>query len=525
MNFFRVAGHADVKNGEAICVQAGGVRLALVRTGGSYHALENLCPHRGGQICDGSVDAEKNEIVCPLHGWNFDINTGASPYNPQDRIRKYRAESRDDGVYVEIPEGERRPQLTGYLDPWRKRLDDIEKDMEMIHHMADGWIGEHGYTEPMRTEKQPPLWDSLVFLPRQLASFPVGENDPVSLETVIGAGAKKPITISLPVYVSHMSFGALSKEAKTALAAGSKMAGTLICSGEGGMLTEERENAGTYILEMASGYFGWTEEAIARADGLEIKMGQAAKAGMGGMLPAGKVTKEIAEIRRLKPGQDAISPAGFRDMASVKDIKKRVSELKAMTGGKPVGIKFAAGRVEEDLSAALECEPDFITIDGRGGATASAPKHVKDNICIPTLYALDRARTFCEKRGIRTDIIITGGLRLPPDFAKAIALGATAVACATASLVAIGCQQYRACHTGNCPVGIATQKEELRKRLDVDKSAAMLANFLQSAKYQLADFARICGHRNIHELNPGDLATTSDEVARYTSIQHVGAGL
>jgi glutamate synthase domain-containing protein 2 len=522
MAFYKVAELNDLKGDGKKCANAGGRQIALVRMDGGYHAVDNRCPHRQGQLCDGSVKQDKGEIVCPLHGWNFDLKTGVSPYDPKDRVKTFNVEERTDGIYVEVKENEAAPPLTGYLDPWRRRIDDREKEMEMIHHMADGWIGKHGYTEPMRTEKQPSLLDRIVFLPRQLASPPLLDDEPVELKTVVGRSARKPITISMPVYVSHMSFGALSREAKMALAEGSKMAGTMICSGEGGMLPEERERASVYILEMASGYFGWTDEAIAKSDGVEIKIGQAAKAGMGGMLPGKKVTDEIAKVRGLKKGRDAISPSRFKDISSVSEMKKRVAEIKKITGGKPVGIKMAAGRLEEDLAAALECEPDFITIDGRGGATGAAPKHVKDNICIPTLYALDRARRFFENRGVKMDIMVTGGFRLPSDFAKAIALGATAVACATASMIAIGCQQYLACHTGRCPVGIATQDPELRKRLDVGISAKKLANFFEAAKYQLTDFARICGRKNVHDLSLADIATTSDEIARYTAIPHVG---
>lgn len=525
MAFHKIAERDELEPGGVKCAEAGGRRIALVRLEDSCHAVDNECPHRGGQLCDGSIKPEIGEIVCSLHGWNFDVRTGVSPYDPHDRLRTFAVEEREDGVYVEIPEDCGVPALNDYLDPWRRRKDDVEKKMEMVHHMADGWIGPHGYTEPMRTVRQPSLWDQIVFLPRQVASFPLLDHESVELETVIGKSAKKPIRISMPVYVSHMSFGALSIEAKTALARGSAMAGTMICSGEGGMAPEERESAAIYILEMASGYFGWTEKAVAMADGVEIKMGQAAKAGMGGTLPGKKITEEIAKVRDIPMGRDAVSPARFPDISSLLDLKKRVEEIKEMTGGKPVGVKFAASRIEEDLAAAVELEPDFITIDGRGGATGTAPKHVKDSVCIPTLYALDRARSFLDKRGIKTDLVITGGLRLPPDFAKAIAMGATAVACATACLMAIGCQQYRACHTGRCPAGIATQDPALRSRLDVDISAGKLAAFLKSARYQLADFARICGRTNIHDLCLDDIATINGEIALYTNVRHVGQSL
>ena len=504
------------------CLNLGGRRITLARLKNGYAAIDNLCPHRGGHLCDGTIKEDSEEIVCPLHGWNFDLKTGVSPYNTSDSVKVFRVEEREDGIYVEIPDENELPPLTDYLDPWRRRSDDIETGMEMIHHMADGWIGKHGYTEPMRTENQDPLWDSILFLPRQLAGLPKLDDDTVNLKTVIGKSAKKPITIDLPVYVSHMSFGALSREAKIALAIGAKKAGTMICSGEGGMLPEERKEAGIYILEMASGYFGWTKEARDLADGFEIKIGQAAKAGMGGMLPGKKVTTEIAKVRGIEEGKDAFSPSHFPDINSVADLRKRVDEIRKESGGKPVGIKIAAGRIEDDLRSALECAPDFITIDGRGGATGAAPKHVKDNICVPTLYALSRAKAFLDKEGANVDLLITGGFRLPSDIAKAIAMGATAVAVASAAMMAIGCQQYRACHTGNCPVGIATQNEELRKRLDVGISSGKLFNYFTATRHQLEDFTRICGGESVHDLSVSDLATTNSEIARYTKIRHVG---
>ncbi len=522
MSFIKVTDPDPLAVGKMKCVEAGGWKIALVRLAKGYYAVDNVCPHQQGSLSDGEVDIDKGEIICPMHGWNFEIETGVSPYNPKDKVKTFKVQERGDGVYIEIKEDNKPADLTGYLEQWRRREDDLETEMVMIHRMADGAVGSHGLTEPMRTARQESLWNKVVFLPGQLATPPRLDHDPVSTETVIGKGAKHPIRIGLPLYVSHMSFGALSREAKIALAKGSAMAGTLICSGEGGMLGDERDNAKKYILEMASGYFGWTDEAISKSDGVEIKIGQAAKAGMGGMLPGSKVTEEIAKVRGLKAGQDAISPSRFKDISTVKEMKKRVMEIRTKLDGKPLGMKIAAARIEADLVAVLECEPDFITIDGRGGATGSAPKHVKDNIGVHTLYALLRTASFLEKRGVDIDIMVTGGLRLPSDFAKAIAMGATAVASATSCLIAIGCQQYRTCHTGKCPVGITTQNPELRKRFDVDISAGKLATFFETTQNQIKDFARICGKENVHDLSLEDIATTSSEIAQYTGINHVG---
>ena len=255
-----------------------------------------------------------------------------------------------------------------------------------------------------------------------------------------------------------MSYGALSPEAKEALARGATAAGTAIASGEGGAHPRERDNAERYIFEMASGYFGWTEENICKASAIEVKIGQGAKPGLGGTLLGSKVTAEIAAVRGVPPGTDVHSPAHFPDIHSKADLARRVSEIKEMTGGVPVGIKFAAGDVERDVAAALECGADYITVDGLGGGTGAAPVHVKDNVGIPSAFGLYRARRFLENEGV-TDVqlVATGGFRAPNEMAKALALGADAVALATASLMAIGCQQYRACHSGGCPVGIATQ--------------------------------------------------------------------
>ena len=327
----------------------------------------------------------------------------------------------------------------------------------------------------------------------------------------------------MPVLISHMSFGALSAEAKVALAKASAEAGIAICSGEGGLLPAEREHAGTFIFEMASGYFGWTEENIKRADAIEIKIGQAAKAGVGGILPGPKVTAEIAAVRGIVPGTTARSPARFPDIDTPQQLAQRVAEIRRLTDGRPVGIKIAASKLEDDLDAALESNPDWITIDGQPGGTGAAPVHLKDHVGIPTVYAVDRARRFFDRYRVRdTDLIVTGGLRTPADFAKAIAMGADAVAIATTAMMAIGCQQYRACHTGNCPVGIATQRSDLRERFDIDTAAVMAGNFFSVVREQLADYCRILGKRDIHTLAVDDLVTTDSEISDHTGVEPNG---
>ena len=257
-------------------------------------------------------------------------------------------------------------------------------------------------------------------------------------------------------------------------------------------------------------------------DAIEIKIGQSAKPGLGGHLPGKKVTSEIARIRGFQEGKDIISPSHFKDIHSKEELKSRVDWLKETSGGKPIGIKMAAGDIEADLKFAVYAGPDFITIDGRAGATGSAPKFVKASTSIPTLFAIYRARKYLDDNAA-TDIslTITGGLRISSDFAKALALGADAVAISTAALIAIGCQQYRVCNSGKCPMGIATQDPALRARLDVENAARGLENFLRVSTEEIKDFARLTGNDDVHKLSIQDLCTTNSEISNHTEIEHV----
>ena len=351
--------------------------------------------------------------------------------------------------------------------------------------------------------------------------MPLNEDVPVNTKTIIGKTAKNPLKIEMPFYVSHMSFGALSREAKITLAKGCSAVGTAMCSGEGGMLPDERKAANKYIYELGTAEFSHIDSVIKQADAVEIKIGQGVKPGLGGHLPAFKVTKEIAEIRRLKPGEDSISPGRFTGINNLQDLQKEVAHIKEITEGKPVGIKFASGHIEEDIAFALKAQPDFITIDCRGGATGSAPQFLKDNVGIPPLFVIRRARKYLDKVKSDVTLCITGGFRNSSDIAKAIALGADAVALATASLIAIGCIQARVCHTGTCPAGIATQDEELRQLFDDEKGLRQFVNFYSATNNELKVFARSNGVDDIHKLSLSDVATDSLVVANFTDIEHV----
>ena len=184
-------------------------------------------------------------------------------------------------------------------------------------------------------------------------------------------------------------------------------------------------------------------------------------------------------------------------------------------------MKFAAGRIEDDMKHVLYAEPDFITVDGRGGSTGASPKIIRGSTSVPTIYALSRARRYLDEHESDITLTITGGLRVSSDFAKALAMGADAIAIGTAAMIAAACQQYRICDTGDCPMGVATQDENLRKRLNISKASKRVENFLKVSTEELMTFARITGHKNVHDLNINDLCTLNSEISDYTSIVHV----
>lgn len=397
------------------------------------------------------------------------------------------------------------------------RMDKSCRYMSEIHQMA---VSGKTIIDAMGTQMPMPGWDDILILGAQLNPPPLMEHDEVDTTTIIGKYAKKPMILKNPVYVSHMSFGALSRETKIALAKATAMAGSAMCSGEGGILPEEMAAADKYIFEYVPNKYSVTPENLQNADAIEIKIGQGTKPGMGGHLPGGKVTSEISRIRNKPMGQDVISPSRFEEIHSKEDLKDLVSHLREISGGRPIGIKIAAGRIERDLEYCVYAEPDFVTIDGRGGATGASPKLVRDSTSVPTIYALYRARKYLDGVGADIQLVITGGLRVSSDFAKAIAMGADAVAVASAAMIAAACQQYRICGSGNCPVGVATQDEELRKRLHMEAAAQRVANYLNCSLEELKTFARITGHARLHDMNVEDLCTISREISDYTNVPH-----
>lgn len=468
---------------------------------------------------------------CSVCGYVYDEEKEGKPFSELTECplckqppEKFEAVETEKPTAVQ-PESEKKPASVeaGSLDlsypKETRKTDSSYRYMKEIHEMA---VTGRSAIEAMGTQMKMPNWDEVLILGAQLNPMPLDEHADVSLRTVIGKNAKKPMVLDMPVYISHMSFGALSKETKIAMAKGSAAVGTAMCSGEGGILPEEKEAAYKYIFEYVPNLYSVTDENLKTSDAIEIKIGQGTKPGMGGHLPGGKVTPEIAKIRNKPLGQDVISPSRFPGINSADDLRDLVGELRERSGGRPIGIKIAAGRIERDLEFCVYAKPDFITIDGRGGATGASPAIVRDSTSVPTIYALSRARKYLDSVGADIDLVITGGLRVSSDFAKAIAMGADAVAIASAAMVAAACQQYRICGTGMCPVGMATQDEKLRERLHMDAAAKRVENYLKCCGEELKTFARITGNEDIHGLSVGDLCTISEEISEHTNIAHAG---
>ncbi|MBE6502877.1 MAG: FMN-binding glutamate synthase family protein [Methanobrevibacter sp.] len=439
-------------------------------------------------------------------------NLGECPVCKQDLSNFVELESSETKNTVKTEDSD-----LSYPKDFAKSDKDI-RQMDTIHQMA---ISGESIVAAMYTELPMPNWDDILILGNQLNPQPLESDVEVNTQTIIGKNAKKPLIIESPIYIAHMSFGALSRETKIALSKGSAAVKTAQSSGEGGILPDEMENAYKYIFEYVPNKYSATDENLKNADAIDIKIGQSTKPGLGGQLQGEKVTPEIAEIRGKPLGEDIHSPATIPEVNSKDDLKELVAYLRKKSEGRPIGLKFAAGRIEDDLDYVLHAKPDFITIDGRGGSTGASPMLIRDSTSVPTIYALSRARTYLDDHKSDITLNITGGLRVSSDFAKALAMGADAVAIGTAALIAAACQQYKICHTGDCPVGVATQNDEYRERFKIEASAKRVENYLRVSTEEIKTFARITGHDNVHDLNINDLCTINTEISDYTNIKHV----
>jgi glutamate synthase domain-containing protein 2/CDGSH-type Zn-finger protein len=406
-----------------------------------------------------------------------------------------------------------------------------EPHVAFIHQLAREGLSKVGHHGPMTAMGVPrdllPKWDDIQIMTAQLATKPLMDDDTVGTGLTIGPRAKRPLHLEIPLFVSDMSFGALSEEAKTALARGAELVGTGICSGEGGMLPEEQEANSRYFYELASAKFGYDEALLPRVQAFHFKGGQGAKTGTGGHLPGNKNRGKISEVRGIEAGKPAVSPPTFRDLTTSDDFRRFADRVREITDGIPVGFKLSANHIERDMQFALDASADYIILDGRGGGTGAAPTLFRDHISVPTIPALARARRFLDAKGVSGDVtlIITGGLRTPIDYVKALCLGADGVAVSNSAMQAIGCVGARICNTNLCPAGIATQRPELRARLNVEIAAERLARFFGAATELMTVMARACGHDTLSGFNANDIATWDHEMARLARIHYAGDSL
>ena len=535
MKAVRIAEWDDVPDREPVGALVSNIDLVIIRWEENHSVLYGRCLHRGALLSDGHIRG--NDLICSLHGWDYVYMTGVSSYTNEEKLNKFASWVKDGGIYVDeeeilaweesLPQPYDRSAYQGaYQDPHGTPEEPHQGLIRTLASQGLDYLGHHGPVGSMGVPRQDlPSWDDIQFVTAQLARLPQLDDVPVASEVVIGPNANRPLTLDIPLFVSDMSFGSLSFEAKVALAKGAEIAGTGIASGEGGMLPEEQEANSRYFYEYASGRFGFSFEKVAKTQAFHFKLGQGAKTGTGGHLPGSKVTVKIADVRGLEPGEDAISPSRFEDFENEHDFRRFAEEVRVKTDGIPIGVKMSAQHIEDDIDAALRIGVDYIILDGRGGGTGAAPILFRDNISVPTIPALARARRHLDARG-RGDItlIVTGGLRSPADFAKAMALGADAVAVANSAMQAIGCLGMRACATNNCPVGIATQREHLRARLPVEEAAERLGRFFEASTAMMKVLARACGHTRLDQLCLDDLTTFDRDMAALTNVSYGGVG-
>ncbi len=512
----------------------GNVDVVVVRYDDEVSVLYGRCLHRGALLADAQIVGD--DLVCGVHNWDYRFRTGVSAYKNDEVLEKFTSWVEDGAVWVdadEIGEYERRNPQPWNRSAYQGAFQDPhgtpdEPHVALIRQLADDGLGTVGHHGPLAAMGVPrgdlPAWDDIQLLTAQLARPPLLDDDEVATDLVVGPKAQRPLHLEIPIIVSDMSFGALSYEAKVALAKGAESAGTGICSGEGGMLADEQQANSRYFYELASARFGFDWDKLAKVQAFHFKGGQGAKTGTGGHLPGSKVTGLIAETRGLEEGQDAISPARFPEWTTPGEVAQFAAEVRERTGGIPIGYKLSAQHIEQDLDAAFEVGVDYVILDGRGGGTGAAPTLFRDNISVPTIPALARARRHLDASGRSGDVtlFITGGLRTPADFAKALALGADGIAVSNSAIQAIGCLGMRACNTNNCPVGIATQKDHLRQRLVIEDAAARLDRFLRASVHLVQVLARAMGHRSLGDLSIDDLTTFQRPMADLTGIAYGG---
>ena len=413
--------------------------------------------------------------------------------------------------------------------------------IDQIHNKAE--LGRYR-VRGLSTFQKVTHFDDLVFLSTGLTRFPLeGYKEQCNTRTTLGTRfAKEPLVLDTPIYITGMSYGALSRNAKVALGKAATMVGTASCTGDGGMLLEEREVSSKLIYQVLPSRYGFDPHDLVRANAIEIVVGQGAKPGTGGLLMGVKVLDNIAEMRDLPNGIDQRSPTRHPDWLGPDDLSIKIEQLREATDWRvPVSVKLGACRVADDVKLAAKAGADAIVIDGMMAGTGASAEVLLDHSGIPTVPAIVQAREALRELGLygEVSLIASGGIRSGADAAKAIALGADAVAIGIAALIALNCNKEipgsnfeeevgvkagycNHCHTGKCPVGITTQDPILEKRLDPEEGAERVANLLNSMTMELALLTRSLGKGDVHSLEPEDLAALTIEASAMAQVPLAG---
>ncbi|WP_226548901.1 FMN-binding glutamate synthase family protein [Celeribacter naphthalenivorans] len=392
-------------------------------------------------------------------------------------------------------------------------------------------------------KRRVPHFDDLLFLGASMSRYPLeGYREKCDTSVTLGTRfAKKPIELKIPVTIAGMSFGALSGHAKEALGRGATMAGTSTTTGDGGMTEEERGHSEKLVYQYLPSRYGMNPDDLRRADAIEIVVGQGAKPGGGGMLLGQKITERVAGMRDLPVGIDQRSACRHPDWTGPDDLEIKILEIREITNWeKPIYIKVGGARPYYDVALACKAGADVIVLDGMQGGTAATQDVFIEHVGQPTLACIRPAVQALQDLGLHREVqlVVSGGIRTGADVAKALALGADAVAIGTAALVALGDNDpkweseynklgtttgaYDDWHEGRDPAGITTQDVELMKRLDPVAAGRRLRNYLNVLTLECQTLARACGHNHVHNLEPEDLCALTMEAAAMAQVPLAG---
>ncbi len=496
--------------GRIIILGDSGEQVGQNMTGGEIFVGGSIASLGTDAELSDLAEAELDEIRELLDRYSVSFNGKFQKITNAGKQLRY---SREEPRIRSIPFFE----ASGDVDYWNTK---VQEDIHVKAQIGRYRIRGYGTSRPL------PHFSDIAFR-KNISEMPADQNvlDRVNLQTEIGGrtGAK-PLTLSMPVMIAPMSYGALSKSAKLALATASRLSGISENTGEGGMMDEQRAAADQLIYQCLSGRLGWSIHDMQRADALEIYISQGAKPGLGGQLMANKITEEIARIRGIPAGIDLRSPSRHPDVLGADDLVIKIEEFREATGYRiPVSVKLGAGRVRDDIKIACKDGFDYVSLDGLQGSTGAAGNEVLEFVGIPTLAAIQEAVDALEEIGLPGElpIVLMGGIKTGVDAVKALALGASAVAVGTSALIAGGCISCLQCHVGQCVVGIATQNPEHEKRYDIPAEALNIHHYLESFRWQIATITEGLGYDDVHKVSREDLVALTPEAAKITGLSYV----